>query len=358
MADIKVPDEILLPPNPNPTKEEEEHNKALIDYTRAVRDSFSELEDLEAITAGTGLTDTSSTFSVNVDDSTIEISGGDLQVKDDGITTDKIADDNVTGAKLASDVAGDGLTQDGSGNLDVSVDNSSIEISGDALQIKDGGVTTLSLADITSMTVLGNVGTTTNNPSEVNIIDDDTMATASDTTLATSESIKAYVDSATPSESIELTDSGTFSSSGSVSITQTISSGDIYMLCAEGYNNGNFNIALRVNNDSSGSNYDYYLTGFENDGGQSAVLTGSASADEIRLYASTAHNGTWQFTAYITARNSDTQINGKISNTESIIFLDFIGRYDAGTPTSIQIVDMGGGSDLTGSYRLYKLNTS
>jgi hypothetical protein len=48
-------------------------------------------------------------FSVNVDDSSIEINADTLRIKADG----------VTGAMLAPAVAGVGLAQDGSGNLDV-----------------------------------------------------------------------------------------------------------------------------------------------------------------------------------------------------------------------------------------------
>ena len=47
---------------------------------------------------------------VNVDDSTIEIATNALQVKDAGISTDKIANSAVTSDKLAAAVAGDGLT--------------------------------------------------------------------------------------------------------------------------------------------------------------------------------------------------------------------------------------------------------
>ena len=54
-----------------------------------------------------------------------------------------------------------------------SVDGATIEINSDALRIKDGGVGFAKLKDV---------------------IDDDTMAAATATTLATSESIKAYVD--------------------------------------------------------------------------------------------------------------------------------------------------------------------
>ena len=64
----------------------------------------------------------------------------------------------------------------------VSVDNTTLGLtSTNRAEVKDGGITNDKLA-----------GGITND--KLNVIDDDTMATASDTTLASSESIKAYVD--------------------------------------------------------------------------------------------------------------------------------------------------------------------
>jgi hypothetical protein len=64
------------------------------------------------------------------------------------------------------------------------VDNVSTQLAGGAIIVKDGGVTTAKLTDanVTFAKL-------------TDVIDDNTMATATDTTLATSESIKAYVDS-------------------------------------------------------------------------------------------------------------------------------------------------------------------
>lgn len=70
-------------------------------------------------------------------DSIFEIS----VLKDGGISTAKLADDSVTAAKVNSDVAGTGLTQNVSGALDVNVDNSTLEISSDTVQVADGGIT-------------------------------------------------------------------------------------------------------------------------------------------------------------------------------------------------------------------------
>ena len=84
------------------------------------------------------------------------------------------------------------------------VDNVSTQLSGGAIVVKDGGVTTAKLNDGAVTTAkITDANVTTAKIADANVtfakltdvIDDDTMATATDTTLATSESIKAYVDS-------------------------------------------------------------------------------------------------------------------------------------------------------------------
>lgn len=83
------------------------------------------------------------------------------------------------------------------------VDNTSTQLSSGAIIVKDGGVTTAKLNDgaVTTAKIAG-ANVTTAKIADANVtfakltdvIDDDTMATATNTTLATSESIKAYVD--------------------------------------------------------------------------------------------------------------------------------------------------------------------
>jgi hypothetical protein len=103
-------------------------------------------------------------------------------------------------------------TTNGVVTLDVAVDNATIEISADALRVKDLGITTAKLADsavttikinanavtfakiqqIAALKVLGNLGGSTADVAEVTVITD--MANASSTTLATSAAIKTYID--------------------------------------------------------------------------------------------------------------------------------------------------------------------
>ena len=93
--------------------------------------------------------------------STIVNTSGQIVVADSGVSTSKIASDAVTTAKI----------------LDANVTTA---------KIADANVTTAKIADanVTFAKL-------------TDVIDDDTMVTATDTTLATSESIKAYVDSLT-----------------------------------------------------------------------------------------------------------------------------------------------------------------
>ena len=65
---------------------------------------------------------------------------------DDSVATAKIQDNAVTAAKIATAVAGNGLAGGGGTALSVTVDDSTIEIDTDELQVKDGGVTTAKLA--------------------------------------------------------------------------------------------------------------------------------------------------------------------------------------------------------------------
>ena len=79
-------------------------------------------------------------------------------IQDDAVTTDKIADLNVTTikiaadavdkTKIAADVAGLGLSQAAGGELNVNVDNTTIEVSADAIQVKDLGITTTKINDL------------------------------------------------------------------------------------------------------------------------------------------------------------------------------------------------------------------
>jgi len=60
--------------------------------------------------------------------------------------------------------------------------------------VTDGSITFAKIQDIATMKVIGRTASGSGDSSEVTILDSDTMSGASDTTLATSESIKTYVD--------------------------------------------------------------------------------------------------------------------------------------------------------------------
>ena len=61
--------------------------------------------------------------------------------------TINIPDDSLTGLMIAPAVAGTGLTQDGSGNLQVNPDGTTIEVSGDTFRVKADGIGADQIAD-------------------------------------------------------------------------------------------------------------------------------------------------------------------------------------------------------------------
>jgi len=119
--------------------------------------------DLRSVFGGEGLTATYSgdgdevTLDVNVDNVTIEINNDTLRVKDLGISTAKLADSAVT-----------------------------------TIKINNNAVTLGKIAQIGSLTVLGNLTGSSANVQEVGVVTD--LGSATSTTLATSSAIKTYID--------------------------------------------------------------------------------------------------------------------------------------------------------------------
>ncbi|WP_405383635.1 beta strand repeat-containing protein [Maribacter sp. LLG6340-A2] len=129
-----------------------------------------------AFTAGNGLAlDAQNDLSVTVDDTTIEINNDILRIKDDAVTLDKLnpmgADtngqllkwnqDNTTW-ELGTDIgtaytAAEGLALDAQNNLSVRVDDTTIEIENDILQIKPSTINNQFLRTIGGTTVWQNL---------------------------------------------------------------------------------------------------------------------------------------------------------------------------------------------------------
>ena len=107
------------------------------------------------------LVDNSTFASGAVDNTSTQLSSGAIIVKDGGVTTAKLNDGAVITAKL-----------------------------------NDGAVTKPKMENVANMKVLGNTSGSATSPQEVAILDEDTMSSDSATSLATQQSIKAYVDGA------------------------------------------------------------------------------------------------------------------------------------------------------------------
>lgn len=89
--------------------------------------------------------------------------GGTLTVADDGTV-------NVSGTPITSVTAGAALTGGGSSGavtLDVAVDNSTIEVSSDALRVKDAGITDAKLANMGARSVKGRSANSSGAPADI-----------------------------------------------------------------------------------------------------------------------------------------------------------------------------------------------
>lgn len=159
--------------------------------------------DIQEVVAGNGLVGGGSsgsvTLDINPDNSTIEISGDAVRIKDLGVTTAKLADSAVTTAKIADSNVTTAKINDlavttgklaDSGVTTAKISDSNIT----TLKIADANVTFAKIQNIATMTVIGRVAAGSGVASGISVIDDSTMATASATNLATAGSIKAYVD--------------------------------------------------------------------------------------------------------------------------------------------------------------------
>jgi hypothetical protein len=129
------------------------------------------------------LADNATFTSGAVDNTSTQLSGGAIIVKDGGVTTAKLNDGAVTTVKIA----------------DANVTTAKIADSNvTTAKIADANVTTAKIAD-SNVTTAKIADSNVTFAKLADVIDDGTMATATDTTLATSESIKAYVDASSTS---------------------------------------------------------------------------------------------------------------------------------------------------------------
>ena len=81
---------------------------------------FAQFSGAGSVSAGSGLTKTGNQIDLSVDDSTVEVNNDILRLKDAGITSAKLANVCVTPGKISTTVAGDGIA--GGNGLALSVD--------------------------------------------------------------------------------------------------------------------------------------------------------------------------------------------------------------------------------------------
>lgn len=106
--------------------------------------SFTQFTGTGAITAGAGLTKSGNTLDVGAGDG-IDVAADSIAVDVSDFAGAGLENDGSNNLRIASTAAGAALTLT-AGVLDVAVDGSTIEVSSDALRVKDAGITAAKLA--------------------------------------------------------------------------------------------------------------------------------------------------------------------------------------------------------------------
>lgn len=140
----------------------------------------------DQVTAGSlnNLVDNAAFASGAVDNVSTQLSGGAVIVKDGGVSTAKLPDSAVTTAKINDSAVTTAKLADS--NVTTA-------------KIADSNVTKAKIENVADMKVLGNTSGSAAAPQEVSVLDEDDMSSDSATALATQQSIKAYVDNSVPS---------------------------------------------------------------------------------------------------------------------------------------------------------------
>ena len=235
--------------------------------------------------------DTETGISVTYDDT-----NGNLEfVVDHDAASNFVANEHIDHTSVTL-TAGDGLT--GGGDISanrtfaVSVDDSTIEINSDSLRLKDSGTTLAKMANLADMKVIGNVSGGAATPAAVSILDEDNMASDSATSLATQQSIKAYVDSQDHTDT-------TYSAGTLLDLSSTT-----------------FNVDLSEAGEAAIANGDYILF---LDGGATGTHAKEAIADVATLFAGTG----------LSASNSVIGIDAAQTGITSLLATDIkIGEDD------------------------------
>jgi len=165
-----------------------------------------------------------------------------------------------------------------------------------------------------------------------------------------------------PGFAMSVEQSTTFSTASTVTITETISSGDVYEIVIEGTaSSADYEPTIRINGDSTGTNYRASMRGTA--GGTSFDEADSSDVDGIDILGTTARNlnvSGFLITLRIIARNSDTMVMFEAATYDganSVTDSRGSAFYDQATPTSITMERRAGAATVTGRFYVFKLKT-
>jgi hypothetical protein len=282
---------------------------------------------------------------------------------DDSLYLDNGASlDRVLSEGTDSTITGDITT---SGDLTVNglFTGATVDINSGDIDGVDIGIISKGAASFTTVEATGSIKLT-NTVTEFST--DGTLAGDSDSAIPTEKAVKLYVDSIDiPSPDISFIESAAFSSASSIQVSDTSANGDSYRLRVEWTQTNTINLSIRVNNDNTGSDYDYTNQRMYSSGGATVAYERQINQADFSPTGFSVFGGSFSciLTMEIQVRNSDTYVQYSLSASQtasSTVYEEHRGSfiYKAGTMTSIDIVDTDSNSRMTGQYYLGKYNKS
>ena len=153
--------------------------------------------------------------------------------------------------------------------------------------------------------------------------------------------------------------SDTFSGSSNVSITRTMSTGEIFFVVFEGTASATDGVfGFRVN--GATTNYPWIIN-FLGLGFGTSTIESATNGDSIRILGANGLRQNFMLQAYIYVRTSDTHLQFTTStqgDTDDVGHATGAGFYDAATPTAISLARISGTATISGRSYVYLLNTA
>lgn len=183
---------------------------------------FSIAADAAIISRVTSFSDGEVLFAGDLNDEFNNMLSGINSINNDQIATNA----NISASKLSASIAGDGISRNGTtGALSVGVDDTTIEIDSNDIQVKDNGIGDAQIRQSAAVSVIGNATIATANVADITASGNDLVLMRKSNALSFAKVDTAQIaDNAVTQEKMEVRDTGTSVGLGGVGVTSNLAS--------------------------------------------------------------------------------------------------------------------------------------